>query len=221
MANFNLTDKEMSRLQDKFMEFQQTRNTLMIFLVSYIADYQKFHGSQSKHKRFLHQKYSWQTPKINYLFNSGDGFYWSVRNIAIVMERNRSSITRTLNKMKASEEWSYKLSDLRRNVSSDSGIDIEVYHQDIFDLLLDYYEDEYLLRFAKPRHGNVESAPDINELRRFWKHLRAMESIQKSTFVIGGNHRGMLPFGWCYHLRKIARKILDFIKCTSWLRWTK
>ena len=44
-----------------------------------------------------------------------------------------------------------KLSSLRRNVKSETGIDIEVYHQDIFDLLLDYYEEEYLLKFTEPR----------------------------------------------------------------------
>ncbi len=126
MTNFNLPDKVMSRMQEKFKEFQQTRNATMIFLVSYIADYQKYHSSQSNHKRFLHQKYSWQTPKINYLFNSEDGFYWSIRNIAIVMGRNRSSITRTMNKMKVSEEWNDKLSSLRRNIKSETGIDIEI-----------------------------------------------------------------------------------------------
>ena len=207
MTNFNLTDKVMSRLQEKFKEFQQTRNALMIFLVSYIADYQSFHGSQSNHNRFLHQKYSWQTPKINYLFNSEDGFYWSIRNIAIVMGRNRSSITRTMNKMKASEEWNDKLSSLRKNVKSETGIDIEVYHQDIFDLLLDYYEEEYLLRFAEPRYGNIESAPDINEIHRFWKHLKAMECIQKSIFVqnpfVIGGFNVTLPIGKRYRYRII------------------
>ena len=84
----------MSRLQEKFKEFQQTHNIIMIFLVSYIADY-----------------------------------------------------------------------------------------QDIFELLLDYYEEKYLLRFAEPRHGNTENALDINE---FWKYIKTMESIQKRAFILGG-----------------------------------
>ncbi len=210
MSSFSLTDKEKQRLQEKFREFQQARDTIMIFLVSYIADYQKFHGSQSNHKRFLHQKYSWRTPRINYLFNSGDGFYWSVRNIAIVLGRSRSSITRTINKMKASEKWNVRLLSLRKNIRSESGLDIDIYHQEIFDLLMDYYEEEYLLRFSEPRHGNIENAPDINELRRFWEYLKSMASIQKSTFV-PENLKVTLPFGWRYRFRKIARKVLDFI----------
>lgn len=220
-----LTDKEKSLLQEKFKEFQKTRNTVMMFLVSYIADYQRSHSSQSNHKRFLHQKYTWQTPKINYLFNSRDGFYWSIRNIAIVLGRNRSSITRTMHKMKASEEWNNKLSSLRRNVKSETGLDIEVYHQDIFDLLLDYFEEEYLLRFAEPRHGNIENAPNIDELRRFWEHLKAMESIQKSTFVqspfVIGGVGVTLPSGKRYRIRKAVWAMFRFFKdkCVSLLRF--
>ena len=93
---------------------------------------------------------------------------------------------------------------------------IEVYHQDIFDLLLDYYEEEYLLRFAEPRHGNIETAPDINELRHFWRHLRAMESIQKSTFVVGGfvpqSREIELPFSWLYRMGKAICSMFQFFK---------
>ena len=211
MTVFNLTDNEISRLTAKFREFQDTRNTLLIFIINYIADYQQSHGTPSNHRRYLRQKYTWQTPRINYLFNSGDGFYWSIRNIAIVLGRNRSSITRTMKKMKASEYWNNRLSGLRRIVISENGLNIVVFHQDIFELLLDYYEEEYLMRFAKPRHGSLENAPDIDELRRFWYQLRAQENIQKRLFA-PESFRVRLPVGWHYRFRKIMRKIFDFIK---------
>ena len=216
---FNLTDNEISRLTAKFREFQDTRNALLIFIINYIADYQQSHGTSSNHRRYLRQKYTWQTPRINYLFNSGDGFYWSVRNIAIVLGRNRSSITRTMKKMKTSGDWNNRLSDLRRIVTSDNGLNIVVFHQDIFELLLDYYEEEYLMRLAKPRHGSAENAPDIEELRRFWHQLRAQENIQKSLFA-PGSFRACLPgspVSWHYRFRNIVRKIFDFIKikCTG------
>ena len=130
-----------------------------------------------------------------------------------------------MNKMKALEEWNNKLSSLRKNVKSDTGLDIEVYHQDIFDLLLDYYEEEYLLRFAEPRHGNIESSPDINEIHRFWKHLKAMECIQKSIFVqnqfvIGGSEV-TLTVGKRYSIRKAVRTMFRFVqdKCANLLRF--
>lgn len=41
----------------------------------------------------------------------------------------------------------------------------------IFDLLIDRYEDKYLLRFSKPRKGNQDNTPDIAELRKFWNYL--------------------------------------------------
>lgn len=118
-----------------------------------------------------------------------------------------------------------KDNDIHRK--SKTGIDIEVYYQDIFDLLLDYYEEEYLLRFAEPRHGNAESTPDMNELRRFWNYLRAMESIQKRTFVtacIGAAPTGrevMLPFGYRYRIRKAVRAMFRFFKdkCADFLRF--
>ena len=56
-----------------------------------------------------------------------------------------------------------------------NGRTVQVYHKEIFDLLLDLYEDEYLLRFSQPRRGDNNSAPDILELRRFWQYLKDFE----------------------------------------------
>ncbi|MBQ7152212.1 MAG: hypothetical protein IJR94_08180 [Synergistaceae bacterium] len=179
MNELNLTKKEISRLEKKFQEFQRTREELYIFLVSYISDYQKFRASSGK-RRYLRKKYALKNPKINYLFNSGDGFYWSVRNIAIVLGRARSSITRLFNKMESSEVWQKKLAALHKTVSSESGFLIDVYHQDIFDLILDYYEEDYLRRFSQPRRFGVNPAPNINDLHKFWSYLRGYQAIQKS-----------------------------------------
>ncbi len=211
MEKFAISEKDIALLESKFKEFQDTRNAVLMFLVSYISDYQKYCGSSSDLGEHLHSKYSWYTPKINYLFNSGNGFYWSIRNIAIVLGRNRSSITRTINKMKNSDNWCEKLSLLQKSVKSDSGFSIDVYHQDIFDLLLDYYEEEYLLRFAKPRHGGKKTSPDISELHRFWNYLKSMGCIQKSVFA-PKELEIILPFGWRYRIRKAVRAMLKFFK---------
>ncbi|MBQ6776314.1 MAG: hypothetical protein IJP53_07655, partial [Synergistaceae bacterium] len=91
------------------------------------------------------------------------------------------TITRTLVRMKSSERWHERLSELRKLVTTEGGLTIEVFHQDIFDLFYDYYEEEYLRRFAEPRHGQI--GLDMSELRTFWEHLHAMEAIQKCEFV--------------------------------------
>ena len=221
MKKFAISEKDITLLEAKFKEFQDARNSILIFLVSYISDYKKCCKNSSVHDSGLSGKYLWQTPKINYLFNSGDGFYWSIRNIAIVLGRNRSSIIRIINKMKNSETWHEKLSALQKSVQSDSGFCIDVYHQDIFDLLLDYYEEEYLSRFAKPRHGGKKTPPDINELHRFWNCLKSTESIQKRVFA-PKELEIMLPLGWRYRIRKAVRTMFQFLKdkCTDLLRFT-
>ena len=222
MKKFAISEKDIKLLEAKFKEFQDTRNTILMSLVSYISDYQKYYDSSSNDKDksdgYLQKKYSWHTLKINYLFNSGSGFYWSIRNIAIVLGRNRSSITRIINKMKNSYNWRERLSALHKSVKSDSGFSVDVYHQDIFDLILDYYEEGYLLRFTEHRHRGEKTSQDIhdiNELHRFWDYLKSMESVQKSVFV-PEELEIMLPFGWYYRIKKsvikATRAILKFLK---------
>lgn len=109
VEKFAISEKDIALLEAKFKEFQDARNAILMFLVSYVSDYQKYCGQSSEHDNHLRNKYSWHTPKINYLFNSGDEFYWSIRNIAIVLGHNRSSIIRIINKMKDSDSWREKL----------------------------------------------------------------------------------------------------------------
>ena len=61
----------------------------------------------------------------------------------------------------------------------------------MFDLLMDRYEDEHLQRFSKPRRGNQENAPDINELRRFWRYLNDME--RHNEFLTIKEHQSEQP----------------------------
>ena len=86
-----------------------------------------------------------------------------------------------------------------------------MYHQDIFDVLMDWYEEEYLLRFARPRHGDVESAPNIEDLRQFWRGLHTQEYLQKRVF---------LPMGGAYKhsqgvrclIKRVWQKILGCVR---------
>ena len=158
---------------------------------------------------YLRKKYAEQPPRLNYPICGEDGFYWSVYNISIILGRNRSSITRTLAKMRRGEESHAKLNALCKTVKLGNGLPIRVYHQDIFDMILDQYENEYLMRFANPRHGDPNNAPDIQELHRFWEYLKSMESIQKSTFTpreMGVASRK----GWRDALRQVRQRTFTF-----------
>lgn len=209
MATFDLTDGEIAQLKAKFKDFQDARNAVLMFLVSYIADYQKFRGTSSARRIYLRKKYASQPPRLNYPICGEDGFYWSVYNISVILGRNRSSITRTLVKMRRVEENHARLNALCKTVKLGNGLPIRVYHQDIFDMILDQYEDEYLMRFANPRHGKPNHAPDIQELRRFWEYLKSRESIQKWVFT-QQELSDISRKGWRDVLRQMRQRAFTF-----------
>lgn len=79
-------------------------------------------------------------------------------------------------------------------MKSANGNKIFVYSEDILDLLIDRYEDEYLQRLTKPRMGNQEDAPDIHELRKFWKYLYDFERHNELlTFKVNQNELPNIP----------------------------
>lgn len=98
--NSELTLRDKTKLMARFYAFKKERDDLNLFLVSFIADYTMLQNDDpSKRKRYLRKKYGLRTPRINYRFNTGEGFCWSVRNIAIVLGRDRSAITRVISRI--------------------------------------------------------------------------------------------------------------------------
>ncbi len=83
-------------------------------------------------------------------------------------QKASEEIFRSINKLEHSEGWCARLLSIRQTTKNQNGRVVHVYEESIFDLLLDLYEDEYLLRFSQPRRGDNNSTPDILELRRFF-----------------------------------------------------
>ena len=54
--------------------------------------------------------------------------------------------------------------------SSANNVTITAYHEGIFDLIFDKYEEEYINRFIRPRRGS--NPPDSEEVMRFWEYLK-------------------------------------------------
>ena len=52
-------------------------------------------------------------------------------------------------------------------------------------MILDLYEEEYLLRFSEHRSGNIENATDIKEVRRFWNYLKDYYSVNDFAIYNG------------------------------------
>ena len=126
----------------------------------------------------MREKYSKRAPKFNHLIwnDDDDSELWTAADIAIVLGRERSSITRTLAKIERSEGWRSKLLAIRHSSKSENGLTIYSYTREIFTLIIDRYEEEYLQRFANPRHGKSQ---DISEIKRFWEYLRQSAESEK------------------------------------------
>ena len=161
----------MNRLREKFLEFQNDRDILSEILDDYTADYSQTPGSTLKRQEVLREKYSKRVPKFSHLIWSDDDdlVWWTAADIAIVLGRDKSSVTRTLAAMERSEGWCSKLLALRHTDKAANGLTIYSYSREIFDLIVDRYEEEYLERFANPRHGTHQ---DITEVKRFWDYLK-------------------------------------------------
>ena len=184
MAGFNLSEEVIELLQNKFRDFQAAREKIHELLGDYVADVRRFKGNTLEQQEYLREKYAQRAPTLSHLvWNEGKEIYWGAPDIAIVMGRNQSSIARTLTKLEQEDGWCVRLLALRKDAKAANGLNIHVYHQDIFDLILDRYEDEYLLRFAKPRYGNKENAPDIKEVRRFWEYMKDSAEIFHENFI--------------------------------------
>lgn len=175
MPEFNLTENEIERLTKRFNLFQKERKIIHNLLNNYVLDYQSYSGSANKRYEYLRKKYLSKAPYLSHLFFQ-DETLWSMEDISIILGRHLTTIIRTFEKLERSSEYYSRLLALRKTVKATNGHNIFVYKKEIFDIIIDLYEDEYLQRFSEPRRGNIENAPDIQELKRFWEYLRERES---------------------------------------------
>ena len=104
LPKFNLTDDTMARLSAKFLEFQAERKTIRALLGDYAADYRRFKGSELARQEYLRERYASRMPRLSHLvWDDEDGLYWGPADIAILLNRDRSAVSRVLAKMTADE----------------------------------------------------------------------------------------------------------------------
>ena len=175
MPEFNLTENEIERLEKRFNLFQKERKIIHDLLNNYVVDYQQYSGNSNKRYEYLRKKYLSKSTHLNHLFFQ-DETLWTLDDISIILGRHISTIIRSFEKLEKNSEYYSRLLVLRKTVKATNGHNIFVYQKEIFDLIIDLYEDEYLQRFSEPRRGNIENAPDIQELKRFWEYLREREN---------------------------------------------
>ena len=132
-------------------------------------------------------------------------------DIAILLNRDRSAVSRTLAKMAADEEWHIRLSVLRRDFGRSASTPIYAYRQEIFDLIVDYYEEDYLRRFIRPRRGRPRNEEEAREVRRYWNHLKDAARAAPERFWEESDPAGLPdipPMGFKEALRLILSKVL-------------
>ncbi|MBQ9565995.1 MAG: hypothetical protein IJU98_10445 [Synergistaceae bacterium] len=185
MPTFKLTEDTIVRLKEQFARFQGDREAVRDRLENYVADYGELRDRRSLDRQEeLREKYPPLPSMLSHLtWNEKGDIFWGARDIAIVLGRSHTSITRTLNRMREEDGWRDRLLFLRHDGKAGNGRAMEVYSREIFDLILDHYEEEYLRRFAEPRRGVPDKAPDIQEVRRFWDYLKAEARVQRERAV--------------------------------------
>lgn len=173
LTSFKLSTDTIERLKAKFFEFQKARTIVKRLMKDYVNDYYKIHTDKKEREEILKEKYAPLAPNTSHLIRiTKDIFYWNIIDIAIIMGRDATSISRTIAQMKKSILWKEKLFIIQHDSKSSNGNSIFVYDNGIFSLIFDYYEDEYLLRFSKPRRTTKNIGQDITELRAFWHFLK-------------------------------------------------
>lgn len=213
LAVFNLSDDTMARLTAKFKEFQADRETIRSLLDDYVADYRRFEGTKLARQEYLREKYAKRAPCLSHLaWDEEAGLLWGAADIAILLGRDRSSVTRVLSKMERSEAWRARLFALRKLVRESGSAPIHVYGRGVFDLIVDYYEEEYLRRFTEPRRGIAADADTVREIRRFWSCLKAAERTGSRHSLVDAEPPGLPevpPMGWGEALRLIFSRVFS------------
>jgi hypothetical protein len=151
----------MKRLTARFTAILSDRDKIRALLGDYAADYRSFKGTALARQEYLREKYAARVPNLTHLLSGADGeLYWGAADIAILLGRDATTITRMMRKIESSGGWRSLLYELRRPLKPG----VYVYKKGIFDLVIDFYEEEYLQRFVAPRRG--ETADEEEKIGR-------------------------------------------------------
>ena len=100
MPSFRLSKDTMKRLQAKFDEFIQARKLVHENIVNYVADYRSFDGDKQDRREFLEREYIPLAPQMSHLiFDDKQNVLWHVQDIAIIMGRDNTAITKLFSRM--------------------------------------------------------------------------------------------------------------------------
>jgi hypothetical protein len=182
-----------SRIAGKFSSFRDDRIKIHRRMESYVRDYESHKGSATRRYESLEEEYSEDAPDLSHLVPRGDGSassaLWSMKDMAIILGRNISSVLRTVRKMKAHPEWGKTLAshEFRREKSGREAV--TMYDAGVFDAIVDYFESVYLERFTSPRRGEPMDEGKKRAVYSLWEYMKAnpdnAEKLSATCFAEG------------------------------------
>ena len=169
------TPEQRQAMEKRCRWLMKTRKILELRLAFYVRSYDKVDSEDPLGRReamgeLLNDDPTLRIPALSGLVFRGTTALWNQFDIALVMDRNQSNISRTLRDVKNGgkypEAWKRRLAECTHEADGKTA----GYDERVFDLLLDCQEEDYLLRFLKPRRGpEPRSREEEERIRRFWE----------------------------------------------------
>lgn len=101
---------------------------------------------------------------------------WSVREIAIVLQRERTTMHYNIRCIEANPAYKDRLESLRIDRPTRKDYDKYLYKKEVFDLLLDYFSRQCITRrVIRARYGSEPQDPDsIRAIHAIWKYWNTL-----------------------------------------------
>jgi hypothetical protein len=140
---------------------------------SYALDFRLQGGSATGKYEALAERYAPGAPNLNHLvYREGGAPLWGMKDVAVVLGRSPSSVTRTFQRMRGRAEFLERVEALAVAPDSPGRDAATLYEPEIFDVIVDYFEYAYLERFMRPRHGTPLTEEERGTVRAFWCELK-------------------------------------------------
>ena len=215
------------RLVNKFFTFKEDREKIHRRMESYVLDFQLYdrtRGATQRHGE-LEERYSVDAPKLTHLVfrEGGETALWDMRDIAIVLGRSPSSVTRVFQRMRGHAGFAGRVKPLSVTPEHPGRNAAALYEEGIFDAIVDYYEHAYLEHIIRPRHGTPLTDEACEAVRAFWRGLKncrsedVKEYMEASTASAGAAENACF-FPTLYScLRMILRRVFSVRAGTCFL----
>jgi hypothetical protein len=172
-----LSQDTISRMADKFSSFREDRVKIRNRMENYVRDYNAYEGSATRRYEMLEEEYADGAPDLSHLVPGSDGeassALWSMRDMAIILGRNVSSILRTIRRMKDSPEWGAALAAHESRPAEGGRGAAVLFDSGVFDVVVDFFESVYLERFTSPRRGTPMTGAEREAAYSLWEYMKA------------------------------------------------